>query len=285
MAVWRKQTERRKVSSRKMLCVVYAIGMHLVFLGLTLVPFSQPRDLFSVQHVILIDTTAVPAVILQTNTEMVSSTIPPTPLKTRPAPPREDPARHDREIAENVGLVRLLKRSRADESGIRPLSSAPDAPLSSSNAPPEENRLIGAKGRPSRGIQPVARTERSAVNIAMAGRRAVTIENPLKMDPGGTTVGGRSIEEMKKVLDEGKGAIEILYRQARADNSSLQGTVTLEFLIASDGSVPTCRVVASTLNHPSFEDALVRRIRHLKFQPIPNGDITVTFPFVFYPGT
>ncbi len=260
--------------------IAYAVGLHLVFLALSLVPFRPPwpPEPPPAQNVTLVDIEALPPSTTRTIRELTSES------KPRPAV-NPDPVARDRRVAENTGLVKLLKRERADRVAD-PILPDSAAPLSSSADAREDGTLLEAADKPIRGAANAAsKPGRSSAQIAMAGRTMVSIESPLKVDSATTEYGGRSLEEINKVLDGGKGAIEILFKQALADRPELRGIVTVEFTISADGTVPACRILSTTMDHASLENALVRRIRHLKFRPIPEGEVTLTYPIVFYPGT
>lgn len=276
--------------------LAYAIGLHLTFLAISLVPFSRPHpaEFPRFETVSLVDIRSLPKTSDRNNREWPATRLAPVhPLSNKiPDPSKPDLALRDRKVAENSGLVRLLRQTRAgaidqilDKTGAFREPDKDNTRTGSSPALAEENVPAARRGQPSLGIGKAPTTlSRSAENVPMAGRRTVTIDSPLKMDSAVPGTGGRSLEEIKKVLDDGKGAIEILYKQALAEQPALQGTITIEFVIAADGVVSSCRAVGNTTGDEPLKDALARRIRHLKFQPIPNGQVTVTFPFVFYPG-
>jgi TonB family protein len=57
--------------------------------------------------------------------------------------------------------------------------------------------------------------------------------------------------------------------------------VTVRFTIAASGSVTMATVIENTTGNSEFEGEILRKIRMWRFDPIPEGDVTVSYPFVF----
>lgn len=79
------------------------------------------------------------------------------------------------------------------------------------------------------------------------------------------------------------GGIRYLYNRELRRNPDLEGKLTVSITIGPEGQVVSCEVVESTLESPVLEREVLARIRKWKFPPVARRDVTVTYPFVFFP--
>ena len=100
----------------------------------------------------------------------------------------------------------------------------------------------------------------------------------------GSNKASRSEEEITRVFDRNKGAIDSMYQRALREKPDLQGKVVFEVTIAPDGSVASCQILSSELNDPELERKLIARIKSFRFEERDVGTITVTKPLDFFPG-
>jgi periplasmic protein TonB len=113
-------------------------------------------------------------------------------------------------------------------------------------------------------------------------RKTTAVDSPFKIKGYGDGDSPRSYQEITLVVERYKGGISFLYNRALRRDPSLRGTVTVEFTIAASGEVIDCKVSTSSMEDPSFEEDLVKRILQWEFPPIVEGDVTVVYPLVFY---
>lgn len=75
----------------------------------------------------------------------------------------------------------------------------------------------------------------------------------------------------------------LCYPPALEASTTLDGVLTVSFVIAADGSVASAETVHSTLDHEEMETCVCERILRWRF-PEPEGGVSVavTHPFVFY---
>ena len=223
----------------------------------------------------------------------------------------EEQRRQDIEVAMNSGLLSLLKQSESGSvseeklqktfSNIKSLSSHPDS---------SKTGLALTEGsQPSGGIDDiVSQLERtlqdskvvisdkamrgsggintqemgSMTELALQERETTAIENPFEIKGYAEGKSPRTYESIAEVVERYKNGIGILYSKALRKNPALRGTVTVEFTIAASGDVLDCKAVSSSMEEPPFEEALCRRILQWKFPSILEGDVTVSYPLVFY---
>jgi len=93
----------------------------------------------------------------------------------------------------------------------------------------------------------------------------------------------RSARTIARVVAAHTGAIRYAYNRELRRKPSLRGKIVLTFTISPEGEVKECHIEESAMNWPPLEDSLVRMVRTWKFPRIPEGDVTVSYPLVFFP--
>ncbi len=95
-------------------------------------------------------------------------------------------------------------------------------------------------------------------------------------------LGTLSKEQVRQVIRRHWADIRGCYDAELAKAPSLQGKVSVKFVIGSDGSVQSAEVASSSLGNPRAEDCIVARLRPLEFpKPASGGIVIVTYPFAF----
>ncbi len=97
--------------------------------------------------------------------------------------------------------------------------------------------------------------------------------------------GGRPTGEIRKIVASYLGGLRYLYNKELRADPSLKGKLTVMFEISPTGQVTQTTLLASSLGSASLERAILTNIRKWRFPRIPpqNGNVTVTYPFVFLP--
>ena len=103
------------------------------------------------------------------------------------------------------------------------------------------------------------------------------------MSKSGSGKASRSLEEVRLVLERAKGSLYAIYNRALREDASLQGKVVVEFTIAPNGSITSCRLVSSELKNPDLEQKLLARIRTLSFAAEDVETLVTTYPLDFLP--
>ena len=57
----------------------------------------------------------------------------------------------------------------------------------------------------------------------------------------------------------------------------------MRFTITAAGIVTTVIVLENTTGNAAFEQELMRKVKLWRFEEVPEGDVTVTYPFLFSP--
>jgi len=142
------------------------------------------------------------------------------------------------------------------------------------------DQLIGTGG--SGGIDDfLAELEDDVPQVNLTKKAKVDLVKPSKMTGSEEALGQRNEQSIWNVVSSRQGRIKYLYEKYLKRLPNLRGKITIEFTIAANGFVLSTRVIESTINHPELEQELVRLIQRLKFDPIPAGNVTTVFPFVF----
>jgi TonB family protein len=93
----------------------------------------------------------------------------------------------------------------------------------------------------------------------------------------------RSTRTIGRVVAAHTGSIRYAYNRELRKKPSLRGKIVLTFTISPEGNVTECHIEKSAMNWPPLEKSLVKMVRTWKFPEIPEGDVTVSYPLVFFP--
>lgn len=142
------------------------------------------------------------------------------------------------------------------------------------------DQLIGTGG--SGGIDDfLSALEDDVPQVTLTKKAKVDLVKPSKMTGSKEALGQRTEQSIWNVVSARQGRIKYLYEKYLKRNPNLRGKVTIEFTIAANGFVIEARIIESTINNPDLEGELLALVRRLKFDPIPSGNVTTVFPFVF----
>ena len=137
-----------------------------------------------------------------------------------------------------------------------------------------------------------AALSRDTGGVALSGRETTKVESDLAKSTGTTAAdsGGqaqesaaRSEEEIRKVMEQHKGAIFSIYNRALRQNPALQGKVVVKIIIESSGKISDVSIVSSELQDPDLEAKLLQRIRLISFPASNVARTTLNYSFDFLP--
>lgn len=130
---------------------------------------------------------------------------------------------------------------------------------------------------------------RDTGQVRLAGRDTTTVQSALLQEQeaqgggAGNRKTGRSIEQIKLVLDQNKGALFTLYQRALRTDPSLQGKMVLEITIAPSGEITQCKVVSSELKDEDLIRKVVARVKLFQFGAKAVDPTVFTWPIDFLP--
>jgi outer membrane biosynthesis protein TonB len=149
-----------------------------------------------------------------------------------------------------------------------------------------ERSVIAARATGSSGGISTAAMSRDTGGVALSGRETTRIDTPAGMGGGtgnqsvkgsaaGTSKGdlvagsdrsgGRSDEQIRRVMDQNKGALFAIYNRALRDDPALQGKLVFEMVIDPSGSVAEVKLISSQLADSALTNRILARIRMINF--------------------
>ncbi|MFT6896607.1 MAG: protein TonB [Paraglaciecola sp.] len=96
-------------------------------------------------------------------------------------------------------------------------------------------------------------------------------------------IGNRDLESIRKIIGDHKGAIYSLYRKALRKNPELEGRVTVQLVIESDGSISAANILESELDDAKLEKRLLGRINLINFGAHNVTQTQLDYSFNFLP--
>jgi TonB family protein len=91
----------------------------------------------------------------------------------------------------------------------------------------------------------------------------------------------RSPDAMRKVFDDGKGALLDAYKRALGGDATTNDGMIVRVRIMPDGSVAGAAVRTSTAPNPSLDAEVIRNISGWSFVPFAGGQVEVDYPIIF----
>lgn len=142
------------------------------------------------------------------------------------------------------------------------------------------DQLIGTGG--SGGIDDfLADMDEDVPQVTLTKKAKVDLVKPSKRTGSAEALGNRTDQSVMDVIVRRQGRITYFYEKYLKRNPNLRGKISVEFVIAANGFVTSAKVIESTVNHPQLERDIVNLVKRLKFDPIPSGNVTMVFPFIF----
>lgn len=121
-------------------------------------------------------------------------------------------------------------------------------------------------------------------SVDLTKKGSIIIQKPESIEGAASSHSKRDNEAINAVVSSHKVSIRMSYEKFLKRDPSLSGKITIKFTIAANGSVVSVTVIENTTGSKELEEELVRKIRLWHFEEIPEGEVTVTYPFVFTTG-
>ncbi len=119
------------------------------------------------------------------------------------------------------------------------------------------------------------------LNIEKRGN--FVVQRPQSVEGAGSTSAKRDNNAISKVVSSHKTSIRMSYEKYLKRDPRLSGKVTIRFTISAEGRVIKVQVLENTTGNDNLAGDISRKIRMWRFEPVPEGVCTVTYPFVFQP--
>lgn len=167
------------------------------------------------------------------------------------------------------------------------------ATASSEGGAPSRSILTAKASKGSGGIDTSGFSRNTGGGRALAGHETETVTSRLDNLPVAKAqkreeeeeqqTGGRSGNEVERVIQANKGSIDTIYQRALRQNPALQGAVVFKLTIAPSGEVTDCSIVSSELGDEELERKLILRIKRLDFGARNVTTFIGTYPIRFMP--
>ncbi|OPZ68149.1 MAG: Gram-negative bacterial tonB protein [bacterium ADurb.Bin478] len=131
------------------------------------------------------------------------------------------------------------------------------------------------------GIDDLISDAKKVETVKLEKKGQVNIQAPSQMRGSQAAMVRRSSESVMAVIQSQQGRIMYTYTKYLRTNAELRGKVSIDITIEPDGTVSNAGVVESTMNQPDFDREILNILRRLRFEPVPEGSVTVNLPFVF----
>lgn len=144
------------------------------------------------------------------------------------------------------------------------------------------NGLDDALSVPDLDVDNLISEMRQDESIELQENGEVDLQSLESIEGNGSALGLRDERSILRVFNSYRGRITYAYNKILKQDPGLRGKVVLEITVDASGKVTKCVVASSTLANPSFEQELVRIVKNMRFQSIPEGEVTFQNPFVFF---
>ncbi len=136
---------------------------------------------------------------------------------------------------------------------------------------------FGASG----GIDDLISDVSNVGTVNMSKKGNVNIEAPRNVRGSSAARGHRTVDKVNAVIRNQYGRIMHTYNKYLRSNPDLRGKISLDLTIGADGRVSDIQILESTITNQDFTNDVMRILRGLRFEPIPEGSVTVYLPLVF----
>lgn len=153
-----------------------------------------------------------------------------------------------------------------------------------------ERSIIASKAKSTSGGIQTAALSRDTGGSALSGKQTTRVASSIDtlskkngQNGASATMGGRSDQSVRRIMDRSKGAIFAVYNRALRKDPTLEGKFVFEMLIQPDGSVSAVKLLASELDNEALVKKILSRIKLIRF---PAGNVIntrVNYSFDFLP--
>jgi TonB family protein len=109
----------------------------------------------------------------------------------------------------------------------------------------------------------------------------IIISRPESIEGAASSSAKRDIMAINAVVASHKTSVRMSYERFLKKSPDLAGKITVRFTIDAGGNVTRLEVLENTTGNKELEDEIARKVKMWKFESIPEGEVTVTYPLVF----
>ena len=111
----------------------------------------------------------------------------------------------------------------------------------------------------------------------------IIIRPPESIEGAASSDAKRDDKAIGDVVNKNRIGIKMTYEKFLKRDPNLAGKITVRFTIAADGTVIKVLILENTTGSTEFEQELIRKIKMWRFEAVAEGDVSVTYPFLFNP--
>jgi TonB family protein len=126
---------------------------------------------------------------------------------------------------------------------------------------------------------------KTAKTTELAKKGDIVISRPQSIEGAASSNAKRDIAAINEIVTTHKVSIRMSYERFLKRAPDLAGKITIRFTIDAGGNVSKVEIVENTTGNKDLEDEIVRKVGMWKFEAINEGDVTVTYPFLFQPAS
>lgn len=202
-----------------------------------------------------------------------------------------------REQAENSGVMQF-KDDLAEMREMMQTSAVETAATTVTNSTGEaaqlDRAMITSGAKVASGGINTAALSRDTGGVALSGRETTKVKSGLAegtKKSGQATAGNsngaggaaRSEEEIRKIMEQHKGAIYSIYNRALRQNAALEGKMVVKLVIDPSGKIVEASLVSSELDDKDLETKILQRIKLITFPASNVARTTLNQTFDFLP--
>jgi len=202
-----------------------------------------------------------------------------------------------REQAENSGVMQF-KDDLAEMREMMQTSAVETAATTVTNSTGEaaqiDRAMITSGAKVASGGINTAALSRDTGGVALSGRETTKVKSGLAEgtkksgqatagNSNGTGGAARSEEEIRKIMEQHKGAIYSIYNRALRQNAALEGKMVVKIVIDPSGRIVEASLVSSELGDKDLEAKILQRIKLITFPSSNVARTTLNQTFDFLP--
>lgn len=119
----------------------------------------------------------------------------------------------------------------------------------------------------------------------LAKKGDFVIQKPESIEGAASNDSKRDPQAINDVVASHRSSIKMSYEKYLKRDPNLKGKITLRITISASGSVSAVNIVENSTGNNEFADEVIRKVKMWQFEPVTDGDVTVSYPFVFTPAS
>jgi TonB family protein len=125
----------------------------------------------------------------------------------------------------------------------------------------------------------------SAKSVDLVKKGEFIIQKPESIEGAASSNTKRDNGAINAVVASHKVSLRMSYEKYLKRDPALSGKITVRFTIGASGAVSAVTILENSTNNGDLEREILSKIRMWQFESISEGEVTVTYPFVFMPAS